>query len=363
MAIDFGPGRWQRIRQTYEAFWQGTLTRPVVPVRLAGRDPSRRCPDAPPLNQGMALDFSIPAEAIADRMAYELSCYTYLGDAFPVVNFDAFGPGALAALCGATPRLSATGNIWFQAPERPLKELHIQLDTGCAYAQRMAEVYGALLRRFQGQVLLTMVDLGGTMDLVACMRGSQNLLLDLYDAPEEVLRLREEAHQAWWQAYDFINGILQPRNPGYSDWSQLFYPQPGYILQCDFAYMIGPDMFQEYVLEELRRSTERLSHSFYHLDGVGQLPHLDALLSLPRLQGIQWVPGDGQPPQRDWPEVYRKVSAAGARVQLIHGRDNLEAILSLPGQRPGGIQQTPLTVTHEQLPALQRDLAAWNVEL
>ena len=60
MAIDFSPERWQKVRQTYTDFWQGSLARPIVPVLLQGRDPGRLRPAAPPLSQEMALDFSIP---------------------------------------------------------------------------------------------------------------------------------------------------------------------------------------------------------------------------------------------------------------------------------------------------------------
>ena len=37
-------------------------------------------------------------------------------------------------------------------------------------------------------------------------------------------------------------------------------------------------------------------------------------------QGVQWVPGAGNPGCTDWPEVYRKIHAAGKRIQIIDGR-------------------------------------------
>lgn len=362
MSIAFGPERWARVHKTYEAFWQGTLDRPVVSVLVRDRQSGRPCPSAPMLSQQMVLDFSIPVEAIVDRIEYELSTYTFLGDAFPWVNMDAFGPGAIAAMCGAEPKASSTGNIWFEAPERDIQDLHIQLDTSSPYCQRICEVYEAMLRRFQGQVLLTMVDLGGTMDLVATLRGSQNLLFDLYDEPEEVLRLREEAHAAWWQAYQFFNGLLQPVNPGYSDWSRMLYTQPGYILQCDFSYMVGPEMYRTFMLDEIRRSTERLEQCIFHLDGVGELPHLDMLLDLPRLGGIQWIPGDGQPPQRAWPQVYHKIIAAGKRAQMLGGPLDMDAALALPGQQRGNLMHNDIVVEAQDKESMLRNLARWGVE-
>jgi 5-methyltetrahydrofolate--homocysteine methyltransferase len=50
-----------------------------------------------------------------------------------------------------------------------------------------------------------------------------------------------------------------------------------------------------------------LDHGFYHLDGKGEIPHLDLLLSIPRLRGIQWIPGDGQPPPQEWLPLLKRI--------------------------------------------------------
>jgi hypothetical protein len=55
--------------------------------------------------------------------------------------------------------------------------------------------------------------------------------------------------------------------------------------------MISPQMFERFVLPDLLACCEFLDYAFYHLDGKGQLPHLNMLLALERLRGIQWVPG------------------------------------------------------------------------
>ncbi len=46
------------------------------------------------------------------------------------------------------------------------------------------------------------------------------------------------------------------------------------MLQCDFAYMISPQMFERFVLPDLTACCEALEHGFYHLDGKGQIRHL-----------------------------------------------------------------------------------------
>ncbi|MGA2488821.1 MAG: hypothetical protein ABSF99_01345 [Anaerolineales bacterium] len=53
------------------------------------------------------------------------------------------------------------------------------------------------------------------------------------------------------------------------------------------------------------------------MDGKGELAQLDHLLSIKRLRGIQWQPGDGQPMAEDWPEVLQRIQAGGKLVQVF----------------------------------------------
>ena len=83
------------------------------------------------------------------------------------------------------------------------------------------------------------------------------------------------------------------------------------MLQCDFSYMISPTMFERFVLPDLAACCEHLDYAFYHLDGKGQIPHLDMLLGIDRLRGIQWIPGDGQPPAEEWLSLLNRIIDSG----------------------------------------------------
>ena len=48
---------------------------------------------------------------------------------------------------------------------------------------------------------------------------------------------------------------------------------------------------------------------------------------MPGLHGIQWIPGDGQPPQCDWPEVLAAIEAAGVKLQLLGNAAQVEKAL------------------------------------
>ena len=284
----------------------------------------------------------------------------FLGDAYPYVNLDSFGPGVAAAFLGA--RLdNSSGRVWFFPPgERPLREIHFEFDPDNPWLQRLKAIYRAGMERWQGQVLMGMTDLGGTLDILSTFRPSEKLLLDLYDAPGEVERLIWEAHAMWHRFYDELNAVLQPVNPGYSDWGGIYSESPTYMLQCDFAYMIGPKMFRRFVVPELEATCQRLSHSFYHLDGVGQIPHLPALLGIPSLGGIQWIHGDGKPDSAHWPEVFQAIHNGAKLIQVATGGfAALDAIRGQIGTLKGVNMRLAFPLSDE--PWLHEELSHYSI--
>lgn len=365
MPINFSPQRWQHVQETYRKWWAGELKRPIIPVVLRGRDPGRPEPKTPVLSQATCADLTIPAEALIDRLDYELSKQVYLGDAFPRVTLDCFGPGVVAAFMGA--RLcNSTGGVWFhpQDEDLPIQDLHFTYSAENIWLRRIKEICAAAMERWQGQVLVTMTDLGGIMDILSSFRPSDKLLLDLIDEPDEVTRLIWEAHTLWHRYYNEIHSVLLPVNPGYSSWCGILSDTPYYILQCDFSYMISPGMFAEFVLPELAASAKKLSRSFYHLDGKGELPHLDHLLGVKEIQGIQWVPGAGQPGCETWPEVYERIFAAGKMTQVMGSLDAMRSLVDKVGIGSGMYIDTwpDLAATAENERAILKQLAGFGVE-
>ena len=153
-----------------------------------------------------------------------------------------------------------------------------------------------------------MTDLGGNLDIVASFRSSQNLLLDLYDMPELVTEKVWQAHQVWWCYFKELNQIIS-RNPahlGYTAWTPLYSETPYYILQLDFSFMIGHEMFEWFAKPELEATCRKLANPFFHLERP-------AMLTI-------WIPSWKPPVERgamgarrgwagitEWPEVYRKI--------------------------------------------------------
>lgn len=336
MAIHFTAEDWKRVHESHGKWWRGELERPLVLSTVEGAfDPGREKPLTPIITQANCHDFSISPEAIVDALDWDLASREFLGDAFPMVNMNVFGPGVLAAFCGAKLD-NSSGRVWFFPEEkREIGDISIRYDPENVWVQRVKAIYRAAFEKWHGNVLMAMPDLGGVMDVVATFVGTEELLMDLIDEPEEVERLAWEAHEAWMQAYnDLMDVLKEGGNPGFSDWDGLLSKEPSYVLQSDFSYMIGPKMFDRFVLPHLEAACRKLGNVIYHLDGVGQIPHLDSLLSIENLSAIQWVPGDGQPKGRVWEEVYKKIADAGRGIEFLGGR---EQFLDLLKDYPRGL--------------------------
>ncbi len=344
MGIDFSHERWDRVKDTYERWWQGKLKRPVCGVTVVNRDPGRDEPPAPLLTRATCHDFSWTAEQLVDRIDYELSRLTFLGDAFPHVNLSVLGPGVMAAFIGA--RIdNHTGHVWFQPPDsKPITELSFQYDPENRWFRRIKDICHAAVDRWGGQVCVGMTDLGGNLDILQSFLPGEKLLFDLMDNPDDVKRLVCEIHDLWYRYFCEIHEILQPSGMGYSDWSGIWSSVPFYTLQSDISHMIGADMFDDFVKPELELMIEKLDRSIYHLDGVGQLNHLDSILEIEKLNGVQWIPGAGKPGWGEWPHVYRKIAGSGKLIQSLGSPfDEMIKIVMQTGA-PGKIQHYTLTL-------------------
>ncbi len=348
MPIHYSKERYETLRRDTDAWWRGESDRPILGLVVwDAYPPDRETPKTPPLSQANCHDFSISPEEIIDTWDYYLCQREFLGDSYPFISLDCFGPGILSAFCGA--RLdNSSGGVWFfPEKELPTEEIHVKYDPNNKWARRIKDIYRAGMERWDGLVLMGMTDLGGNLDVAAELRGSENLLYDLYDAPDEVQRLCAEIDVAWKEAYDDLNSVLQPKNPGYSDWTGVYSSSPFYTLQCDFSYMIGTPMFEEFVLPSLRKSTHMLDHTLYHLDGIGALKHLDTLLTLDNLDAVQWIYGDGQPSGKHWIDVYQRIVAGGKSAQLIvNGVEDYDDIAA--AVRPERLNYTIYTTKSDQ---------------
>ena len=305
---------WRRTTDNAAAFWAGGLGRPLV--YLAVTDPAPL-----PRRFGFLTNYPLdmPAEEVVDRYEPSLAATRWYGDAFPYLWCN-FGPGMLAGFLGAVVHsvVEPSETVWFNPPRKiDIPELRLHYDASNPWWKRVRDVTEAFGRRFGDGLVLGHVDLGGNLDVLASFLETEGLLYELTDHPAEVDRLVRDVTALWLRYYDEQAAIIRRTSRGTSTWVPLLSSGTTYMLQCDFSYMISPAMFGRFVMPDLVACCEHLDHAFYHLDGKGEIPHLDQLLSIPRLRGIQWIPGDGQPSADRWPELLKRIRDGGKLCQVM----------------------------------------------
>lgn len=335
--LNFTERDWDRIEHDTMAWWAGELDRPLI--WLSTTDPlsveeqggyfskSESGLTAQDMMSNYPLD--MPVEQVIERYDAFFAATHYYADAFPwwFVNF---GPGIVAGFLGANVH-SVSGppeTVWFTPPQKTdIEALTLEYDPFNVWWQRVKELTAAIVARYDRRLAVSHTDLGGNLDILASFCETQGLLFDLVDHPEHVERLASQITALWLQYYDELDALIRPACRGTTTWAPSWSTGKTYMLQSDFAYMISPAMFERFVLPGLTACCEHLDHGFYHLDGVGQIPHLDMLLSIQRLRGIQWIPGRGQPQSDQWLPLLKRIRDGGKLCQIYVTPDGARRIV------------------------------------
>lgn len=314
---NFNKEKWQKHYENWQSWWNHELDRPLVVIEtseptlkyeeLLRKYPEIGCPAHFPLTE--------PAEKVIDFFEAQIESTKFLGDSWPRW-WPNFGSGLIAGFLGAKLDIRPD-TVWFAPPEDfDFFDFDISYDETNKWFKRVYELSEEAVNRWQDEVNVCFTDIGGNLDILLHFRSTEKLLMDLYDRPDLIKEYLNKITNIWQQYYGKFYEIISKGNCGTSAWTGLWSPGKHYILQCDFSYMISPEMFEEFAYPDLVECCEHLDHPFYHLDGRGQIPHLDILLGMEKLCGIQWIPGDGSGQPEDYPDLLKRIIDAGKLCQV-----------------------------------------------
>lgn len=256
------------------------------------------------------------AQRIVDRYRYFCETHAFLGESFPNLNID-FGPGSLASYLGSeigfkedTVWFNKCLDSWEGVPKLTFDEenkwfrKHIELAKDC--------------RALAGDdFYVDMPDLMENIDVLASLRGAQDILFDLLDEPEMIGERIREVTDIYYEYYDRFYDIIKDEEGGnaYTVF-QIWGPGRTVKLQCDFSAMMSPEDFRTYIQPSLRAQSEKADHVLYHLDGPAAIKHMDALMEIDGIHALQWTSGDAGPDGTlpDWDVIYDKAIAAGKSI-------------------------------------------------
>ena len=307
---------WEEKRDRLTAFWEReALGRPCYAIIVPRKD-------APP-----PMEFSAPSDPrdlymdprwILQRIDEDLRRRAYFGEAIPHFwsNFGTAGHAKYAPRC----RYQFTPEtVWIHPSLAALDPSVCYYDPQSPVLAEELQVVDTLCRATQGRAMISFPDNCGILDSLAALRGTENLLMDLVEEPDAVLDALARLREGFLDSSDRFFSVLRENNDGgsFHGWMSTWSPGRHGQLQADFSVMISTAMYAEFVLPELEEISAHWDHSLYHLDGQEQLRHLDLILSVPGLSGIQWTPVAGQPPTSHFIPQLRHIQEAGKCLVLM----------------------------------------------
>jgi 5-methyltetrahydrofolate--homocysteine methyltransferase len=326
-ALRFTVQDWERIGDDWTAWWAGELDRPLVVIEN---------PVFTRLPEELSIDFLLkkPVEEVLDYNQSNLEAKQIFGDAWPKW-LPFFGAGVVAAFLGSGLHCSPEAEtIWFESVDSFITDTKpLTSDPNNIWWRRVKSLTEAAVDYWDDRVCIGFTDLGGNLDILASLQTSQTLLMDLSANPDSVTQINSEIASHWMHYYEELFSIIQKTGRGTTPWAPIWAPGRCYMLQSDFSAMISPQMFETFVLPTLAVCCDEIDFTFYHLDGKGQINHLDLLLSLERLHGIQWIPGAGQPPPVSWLPLLKRIIDAGKLCQLYVSAEDARTIVRELGGR------------------------------
>lgn len=326
---DFTSNDWQSIKNTWSDWWRGDLERAILFMEATSTINEVQFADKNPQLTQFPLDD--PIADILTGIENELNHIDYLGDAYPKWHPN-FGAGFLAALLGSTPEYN-NETTWFHPAAQGLDQLETGLDLDNPWYLRMQEACAAAVKRWAGKIEIGYTDIGGNLDILASLRESQQLLMDMVDQPQKIHTWTRAITRHWLEFFHQSEKLFPPQQPGRSCWGPMWAPGRTYLLQCDISTMISPRMFNAYAMPDLEACCEEIEFPFYHLDGPGAVRHLDSILSIGKLRGVQWIPGAGAPPAEEWLPLLEKIRSAGKLCQVYVSAEGALKIARALGQK------------------------------
>lgn len=258
----------------------------------------------------------------ARRTCHCLSRESLAGDILPFAWTD-LGPGSLACLLGAEPVFTEETTWYEPCLDEMENTLPLRFDKDNKWWLLTRDILCTNIKHSQNRYLTPCPDLVENLDILASLRGSQQVLMDMIERPEWVKQCVSEINGVYFDVYDAIYEIIKEEDESTSFGAfWLWGPGKTIKVQCDICAMLSPAHFEEFVLPALRVQCEWADNVVYHLDGSNAIKHLDLLLGIEDLDAIEFTPDPNQPPgsNEHWFGLYRRIREAGKSVQVVDAR-------------------------------------------
>jgi hypothetical protein len=351
---------WDETKERYRAFWAheyfGRAAMAVTaPLDNPPDDPPPPPRPATPYERWTDLDYAAACNKHWMRRTF------YGGEAFPVWTVGYPGHASIPTFLGST--IGLDFDTGWHAPiitaEGLDAVLKLRVDRDGEWWTFALKMLERAARESAGRCIPSIGAFGGCGDTLAALRGTDRLLYDVMDRPEEVVAAEEYLMGMWFEVYDAFYRIVHDVSEGSTCWFGFWSPGKTYAAQNDFSYMISPKMFRELFLPMIEKQTRFLDHTVYHVDGIEAFAHVPALCELPRLQAIQILPGAGKPSPLHYLDTLKAVQRAGKNLQIWIAPEEVQAAIEQLSAR--GLFISTWARTETEARDLLKNAARWSV--
>ena len=249
----------------------------------------------------------------ADYLDWYVAHSSLMADILPVANTQ-LGPGSLAAILGGVFE-GGEDTIWIHPNPNYTDDITFNPENNAAW-QLHKDLLRACKKKAQGHYYVGMPDLMEGLDVLAAIKGTDKVLLDTVMQPEVLEHQMQQINDIYFKVFDELYDIIREGDEMafcyFSSWA------PGKMtkIQSDISTMISEDDYRRFVQPFIREQCQKIDYTLYHLDGVGAMRHLPALLEIEELNAIQWTPGVGEPQggSPKWYDLYKKILASGKSI-------------------------------------------------
>lgn len=333
MPIEYIPD-WEMRIARQDAMWYGEIIdRPVVHIILP--KPNPQYPGPQPKTWSSMRDQWFDAQFRAEAALAAVMNTEWLGDALPYV-WPNLGPEVFSAYFGCELEYSETTS-WAIPNIHDWSDVsHIKFSMDNPYWKKTIECIDALMEVGKGKFYTNFTDLHAGGDAVAAFRDPQDLCIDLIENRSDVKRILKDVTDVYLDVLDFLHDKYLSAGHTIGTGGNLIQStKRWHYVANDFAYMISKEMYDDVFLPGIIREVEHLEACYYHLDGEGNLKHLDSLLEVPGINIIQWGYSEWNGPASKWMDTYRKCQAKGKGLQLFLDVSELDYFME--NLRPNGV--------------------------
>lgn len=298
-------------------------------------------------NQIPLLALSAPIQASAwpefnpdiptlEQIRQEMAATYYGGVAYPYVS-PSVGPDLLAALLGLEVRQNESSDWIVHHPGGLMDFRDFTLSDRDGWLSKAEQQIAEYVRDArQGDYIVGMIDLNPGADGLSALIGPEQLCLAMLDEPDEVRRVNEGLLGLYQAVFDRLYRLSTQYQEGTTNWLGLYSQIPWYFLSCDFICMISPEQFEQHFVWEVEQRTSMHPRTLFHLDGENALIHLNRILRMPSLTGVQVQATPHCHSAAFWLPYLRQIQSAGKTI-CIEVTSEGEVLLLCRELKPAGL--------------------------